>query len=75
MKYVLIHNLLSSCSKKPIYVSEKEEGNFISTTDDVKKAIAFNSIEELDAYAKERKLKKSDFVVLDLEKENKFNVK
>ena len=41
MKYVLIHNLLSSCSKKPIYVGEKEVGNFIYTTDDVEKAIKF----------------------------------
>lgn len=67
MKYVLIHNLLSSCSKKPIYVGEKEVGNFIYTTDDVEKAITFNSIKELDDYAKQRKLKKNDFAVLEID--------
>ena len=67
MKYVLIHNLLSSLHKRPVYLGEEEVGNFIYTTDDVEKAITFNSIEELDNYAKQRKLKKNDFLVLEVD--------
>ena len=69
MKYVLSEKTLSLVSKKPIYLTDKEQGNFIVTTDKIEEAKTFNTIEELDSYAKLRKLKKKDFVVVEIEGE------
>lgn len=70
MKYVLIHNMLSIISKHYVYLTEKEQGNFIQTTNNVDEARKFDSIEELDKFAKERKIKKKDFSVIELDKED-----
>jgi len=67
MKYVLINKLVSLGGKKPMYITNKENGNWITLTDKVEEAKVFNSIEEIDIYAKQRKLKKKDFVVAEIE--------
>lgn len=66
MKYILMNNLISGASKKAMYLTTKETGNFIYLTEKEDEAKTFNSIEELDKYAKEKKLKKKDFTVVTL---------
>lgn len=67
MKYVLIENSLTIAAKKPMYVSSDEMGNFIYITNKIEEARTFDSIEELDIYAKKKKLKKKDFAVVEVE--------